>query len=169
MESNEKWEFLNDTHSYMVSTLGRVMSLTKEPRILTQTIKRNGYLSVRIHSQDRLVHRLVAETFIPNQEGFEVVNHIDENKQNNQVENLEWCTWSRNNSYGKGHESRKRTKGAQVICFDENGNLIGNFYSIAEAARQLGCACSGIAQCLHNGNSRFRGYKWVKVKEANTK
>ena len=103
---------------YQVSNLGRVRSLDRtvnsgiknnsnvlfKGRILKQYQKRNGYLQVTftVNSKRKYVgvHRLVAETFIPNPDNKSQVNHIDENKTNNNVYNLEWCTPKENCNFG---------------------------------------------------------------------
>ena len=106
----EIWLPIKDYPNYEVSNLGRVRALkyysnvTKKyyDRILVLKVKTNrwGYNFVGISNRNgrksKIVHRLVAETFIPNVNGLREVNHIDGNKQNNRVENLEWCTRSQN-------------------------------------------------------------------------
>lgn len=170
MDSNEKWEFVKGTKDYLVSNRGRVLSLKKEPCILVQSTTWQGYKRVNIMGHQTSVHRLVAEAFVNGYFEGAIVNHIDENPANNNAENLEWCTYSKNNSYGKAHESRKVTKGAAIKCYNSDGELVGEFYSMAEAARVIGCSVSGISACLNrnNGNRLLNGLYWVKVKEANT-
>ncbi len=98
---------------YMISNLGRVKSL-KSNIILRQFEYRGGYLEVHLRKPKikvhKKVHRLVAEAFLANPNHYKEVNHKDENKQNNMVNNLEWCSRSYNNTYnnrhfkvGKGH------------------------------------------------------------------
>lgn len=106
---------------YMVSSLGRVKTLVgryKNVAILKEKYKKNGYCSITLYKNKKphtyLVHRLVAQAFIPNPNNYPVVNHKDENKQNNCVENLEWCTQQYNINYGNGNHKRSLShKGKQ--------------------------------------------------------
>lgn len=95
---------------YEVSSYGRVRSLDMYVRcksyrlhkgkVLSPIINTNGYLFVGLQGKRFSVHRLVAQAFIPNPQGLPQVNHIDENKSNNNVDNLEWCDAKYNNNYG---------------------------------------------------------------------
>lgn len=102
----EIWKDIEGYEGYQVSNLGRVRSFKhKNVRILS-TKNRGGYRQVQLckDSTKKLcyVHRLVAEAFIPNPDDLPQVNHKDENKANNFVNNLEWCTAKYNLSYGTG-------------------------------------------------------------------
>lgn len=97
---------------YMVSSLGNVKSMnyrrSGKPKNLKLKYTTSGYNSVVLSKdgtkKDRMVHRLVAETFIPNPERYPQINHKDEDKFNNEVDNLEWCTEKYNSNYGTGKE-----------------------------------------------------------------
>lgn len=116
----EVWKEIEGTHGrYFISNKGQVKSLCgRTDRILKQKkhrVKRVCgdvfYCSVKIDydtntQKDKLVHRLVAEAFIPNPNNYPIINHIDENTQNNCVENLEWCTHSYNALYGDAQKRR---------------------------------------------------------------
>lgn len=101
----EEWRSVNEM--YEVSNKGRVRSLdgvdkagrVHKGRILRQRTTPRGYAALQMHGKDFLVHRLVAQAFIPNPENKPQVNHIDGNKLNNNVENLEWATSSENNKH----------------------------------------------------------------------
>lgn len=92
---------------YEVSNMGRVRSLDRKNsrgsrvkgRYLKYKKTSRGYLSLQLCGKDCLIHRLVAKAFIPNPENKPQVNHIDGNKENNCIENLEWCTSSENNKH----------------------------------------------------------------------
>ena len=102
---------------YQVSNEGRVKSLERDvewrgtirhqsERILKESTHNRGYKRVRLcdgKSNIKLVHRLVAEAFIPNPNNYPMINHKDENPSNNRVENLEWCTAQYNNTYNDRH------------------------------------------------------------------
>ena len=99
----EEWKIIERFNNYEVSNLGRVRNIKKN-KLMTISKKPNGYCVVKL-SKDNVakeckIHRLVAIAFIPNPENLPMVNHIDEDKTNNHVENLEWCTPQYNNTYG---------------------------------------------------------------------
>lgn len=100
---------------YEVSNLGKVRSIGyRKERILKPVIDIGGYSTVHLVKEGKLkwfkVHRLVAQAFIPNTEGLPQINHIDEDKTNNRVDNLEWCTGSYNIRYGTHNERMVQTK-----------------------------------------------------------
>lgn len=108
---------------YQVSNTGKVRSLDfkswngsvwfqKKGKILTPRRTKSGYCRVQLRGRDAYIHRLVAQAFIPNPDNLPQVNHKDENKENNCVNNLEWCTQAYNNSYGTKIERQSaKTRG----------------------------------------------------------
>jgi hypothetical protein len=97
----EKWKYINN--DYLVSNLGKVKSLPRNgtinaERILKHKINKVGYNSVYI-GKWKLVHRLVAEAFITNSDNKPFVDHIDNNKSNNSIDNLRWVTMEENNKH----------------------------------------------------------------------
>lgn len=155
---------------YQVSNLGRVKSLnymhTGNEKI-RKTKKNKGYLQVSLWKNGKAhhtyVHRLVAETFIPNIKNLPQVNHIDENKENNRVDNLEWCDQKYNLNYGTRIERilEHRTgphKSKPVLCI-ETGVV---YHSAMEASRQTGASQGNINSCC-NGRYGYKtagGYHW---------
>lgn len=118
----ELWKEIPGTHGlYFVSNLGRVKSYKgRAPRILKQTkhrvkrkcgdmFYRKVYLRYDIGTKCKLVHRLVAEAFVPNPNSYPIINHIDENPANNEANNLEWCTYKYNAKYGEAQERRLKS------------------------------------------------------------
>ena len=163
---------------YQISSLGNVKSLnynrTGKECILKYGINTNGYLIVVLSKNGKgktfAIHRLVAQAFIENPENLPCVNHKDENKTNNCVNNLEWCSYEYNNNYGTGLERMLKTKklrncktgGISVLQFTKDGKFIKEFPSIHEAARCTGINQGSICQCCKNrkGYLTAGGYIW---------
>lgn len=159
---------------YQISSKGRARSFFCDStrcgdkhiikqRVLKPTITRYGYLMVGLTDKNgkcnsRLVHRLVAEAFIQNPEGFPVINHKDEDKTNNSVENLEWCTRAYNNTYNDGAKKRGK-KFMRAICVSRDGKCIMEFDSIKATAEYFNTNPSTILGRLQRGNkSKDYGY-----------
>lgn len=150
--------------SYQVSNLGRVRSLayrrTGATEILSQKKINSGYLVVTLcktKTKIMLVHRLVAEAFIKNPRQKEQVNHIDGNKTNNAVSNLEWSTRRENQLHA--HYVTKVKKNTPVRCI-ETGE---SFPSVREASRETGTNVSAISIAIHNPKRVASGKHWEKV------
>ena len=165
---------------YQVSNYGRIKSLARyrknnggsitfqKERILKQSINNKGYSIVELCSDSigkrYCVHRLVANAFIPNADCKEQINHKDENKQNNYVGNLEWCTCKENINYGSHNTKMSKTKGMPVVCSDDNG-IVAEFYSISEAGRTTGISQQNISRCLRGKPQKAGGYYWRKQQD----
>lgn len=157
---------------YEVSNLGRVKSLdyrrTGKERILKpgRHSKKSGNTYYQVHLYKggkmnvKLVHRLVAEAFIPNPDNLPEVNHKDENKFNNCVENLEWCTAKYNVNYGTARERMKEKRYKPVYQYSIDGELIKEWTSTMDVQRQTGYACSNICNCCRGKLKQAYGYKW---------
>ena len=108
----EEWKIIEEFNNYEVSNLGRVRNIKKN-KLMTISKRPNGYCVVKLSknniSRERKVHRLVAIAFIPNPNHYDCINHIDENKENNQVENLEWCNHQYNNTYGNRIQKQSKS------------------------------------------------------------
>lgn len=178
----EKWALAKDCGGrYAVSTFGRVAALSflyyqgKYPCYRKQRIKHQsihaGYYSTNIikGEQNRLyrVHRLVAETFIPNPNNLPCVNHKDENKKNNHVENLEWCTYQYNVRYGEQYKVRA-SKSRQELKYRKpivqlalDGSFVAEHRSVYYAALATGIEKSSIKQCLKGKRKTCGGFLWL--------
>ena len=150
---------------YQASNTGKVRSL-KNNLILKQQCDRYGYFRVILYKNskisNKLVHRLVAEAFVPNPEKFNIVNHKDENPKNNNFSNLEWCTQKYNANYGNAQVKRLKTRTKPLIAINTKTGFIREFNCINDAVREK-FYYKFIKQCL-NGNKKFyKGFKWLSM------
>ena len=156
------------TGLYEVSDQGRVRSLnygcTGRTQVLKPEMLIHGYLRVGLSKNGKtkhhLVHRLVAQAFLANPEGLEQVNHRDENKANNAVSNLEWCTAKENSNYGTGIARRAATLSKPVQQFSKDGTFVAVWPSTIEAERVTGIYHSAICSCCNGRYHTAGGYKW---------
>ena len=172
----EEWRPIEGYEYYEVSNLGRVRSwidnrwrIRSTPKVLSLHRLTKGYLGVSLSSAPNIsktvkVHRLVAKAFIPNPDNLPMVNHKDEDKTNNCVSNLEWCTNEYNLSYGTARqrifETIERNGGYKVkpiIQRDLQGNIIKEWKSATEAAKELGIDCGKILIACRKS---YKGFLW---------
>ncbi|MGT2716596.1 NUMOD4 domain-containing protein [Streptococcus respiraculi] len=153
----EKWKSVRGYEGlYEVSSDGRVKN-SKTGRILTPRVNNSGYVRISLYKKEGckefLVHRLVAETFIPAVNGKEIVNHIDENKLNNNVENLEWVT-SQENVQHSIERLRVPKKHKVIYLYTLYGRLVRVFSSAVEAGNYFGVSTTTIISAINN-KSKF--------------
>ena len=168
----EGWEGL-----YEVSNRGDVKSVertawnkgkgcyrTVHERILKAHPDKYGYLYVVLSKDGKgkkcKIHRLVAQAFLPNTSNLPDVNHKDENKQNNYVENLEWCSRAYNNTYNGRAKKVGKKNSKPVIGIDKISGLIVEFSSISEAGRILGIDSSHICDCCKGRLKSIGNFYW---------
>ena len=160
----EEWKDIKGYDGlYQVSNLGRVKSFKgKSERILKPRVKRNDYSTVHLSknntSKDVLVHRLVAETFIPNPENKPQVNHIDEDKTNNVVSNIEWMTAKENINHGTRNLRSGISNGKRVKVIDIANGEYNYYNSISECGRELNINQSTISNHLNGRSKQTCGY-----------
>ena len=132
---DEIWAQIDGFPKHWISSRGRVYSFEKNKFI--GRMATHGYMIVGIYGKVYYIHRLVAQTFLSNENNFPIVNHKDENKSNNNAENLEWCTQLYNTNYGnsirKMRENRPKTK----VIYTKDGVDI-EYESMTEAAKATG-------------------------------
>lgn len=167
---------------YKVSNTGKLKSLDRKDSLghnirgkQISTKKNNrGYVQVHLTKDGKchmkLMHRLVAEAFIENKNNLPQVNHKDEDKDNNTVENLEWCTNLYNRRYGTGYarscdkhdyKAIALTNSKKVKQFSKDGSLIAEYISISAARRATGVSDSCIRKCCNKTTMQAKGYVWA--------
>ena len=161
--------------SYEVSNLGRVKSVERKifrdnryqpirERILSQKLSKKGYMIVGLRlnakSKFKYVHRLVGETFLERPDYECEINHIDENKTNNVLSNLEWCTHLANINHGTGRERHAAAIRIPVSCYTLEGELVRHYGSITEAGKDLGVLKTSVWAALSGKSKTCKGMIW---------
>lgn len=157
---------------YEVSNTGRVASLnykhTGKRRALSQKAEVTGYKTVLLYKdgarKTKTVHRIVADAFIPKIKGMDFVNHKDEVKSNNNVNNLEWCNKAYNNNYGTRKETVFSKLRRPVVATLKDGST-ELYPSVNDAGRSLNKSSSNISAAL-NGKIKTaygRVWRWADV------
>lgn len=161
---------IKDFPGYSVTDDGKVISYKyKTPRIMKTWYQKSGYENIKLCKNNRtyhfLIHRLVAEAFIPNPDNFPEVNHINKNRQDNRVENLEWSDRVDNVYDSYSTMSPIRNFRECILMTEDESKIIKEFQSIAAAARyaseNFGCSESGLIR-----NHKSKGYK-IEYKKCN--
>lgn len=177
---------IKEFKDYTIDTEGNVYSKRKH-KYLKQTINKYGYCKVTLqkdkYKKMYSVHRLVAEVFIPNYNKLPQVNHIDGNKQNNHVANLEWCTAKHNmneavrtglfdnckkiqkenaveNNLNKYHILANEVTKKKVAQYDKQNNLLNTYKSISEASRKTGITITSISYSANGKRKTAGGFIW---------
>lgn len=155
---------------YEISNLGRIKSLKRNnnrcliDKIMKQYIGKQGYLQVRLckngKSKLHKVHILIANAFIDNPNNLPIINHIDGNKTNNTISNLEWCSYSHNIKHAYDIGLRKKKP---IIQKDLNNVTVKKWNCIAEASEKTGILHSSIWKCCNKKNHTAGGYKWKYI------
>lgn len=157
-------------------------TIKKDGNVYSERLKKNlkqsknscGYYQVFLLCDDGKyrwfrTHRLVAETFIPNPNNFQEVNHKNERKEDNSVENLEWCDRKYNVNYGlrtAKYRVKKKIKfkeDKEVYQFDTECNLIGIYNSIKEASENTSYGKEGICKCCKGILKTYKNFIWKYV------
>lgn len=154
---------------YKVSNYGRVKSFKcSSEKILNPSPDKYGYLRVTLRKGNKnkcaKVHRLVAEHFLSKIEGKNVVNHKDEVKSNNQVDNLEWCSTAYNNSYGTRLNRVSETQMLSILQFNQHGQLIKEWRGGSECT-SYGFSQGAISMCCQGKSKHHKGYIWRYKKD----
>lgn len=148
---------------YKVSNLGNVYS-NYVNRNLKGGYTLDGYRYVALRKnnvrKNNLVHRLVAEAFIPNPDNLPIINHKDENPHNNNVNNLEWCDYLYNLLYNDGHIRRGDKMSKHIYAYGEDGSLIAEYKSVQDASRTTNLSSGDINLCCLNKINAYKNIVW---------
>ena len=147
---------------YFITEDGQVWS-EKTKKFLKSRFDKDGYVRISMKNDEgklktRFIHRLVAEAYIPNPEGLATVNHKDENKQNNRVDNLEWLSQEDNIRYGTGSERSRIKRIKTVYCIELDEEM-----TTEEAAVRFGVNANSICRAASGGNKTSCGKHWRYV------
>ena len=186
IEEKEEWRDIKGYKIYQVSSLGRVKSIirtvkskngyrTVKEKILKPRKNRYGYLQLSLWNENKrktmLVHRLVCEAFLPNPLNLPQINHINEIKEDNRVENLEYCDARYNNNFGTRNERARisiskakkgvfNTKHSKAVKCLETGEI---YPSLMELERKFGFSAGHICNCCNGKRNISYGYHWQYV------
>ena len=175
----EIWKPIEDfKDKYKVSNLGRIKNI-RTNHIYKTTNQQGDYFAINLynetHKRTTRIHREVAKAFIPNPNNYPVVNHKDMNKQNNCVDNLEWCTYSYNtkdaikkgantmSGFNKYNKEKAHKKYGYIYQYDMSMKYINKHYSPLEASKKTGVCCRNILQVINHqeGRTQAGGYIWL--------
>lgn len=158
----EKFIIINEFNNYAISNLGNIKNIKKNKLLTPYFDKKSGYL-IYTFCQNSIkktfkIHRLVALYFIPNPNNLPYINHIDGDKTNNRVENLEWCTAKENDDHARRNGLKNQEKPVVAINITTGDSV--TFKSVTEAGALLGINKGTISKILKGKRNQTHGYKF---------
>lgn len=167
-----EWREVKEYSNYEVNQFGEIRH-KKRKHILKPRSNNSGYQYVNFKINGKninfAVHRIVANAFIPNPNGYTEINHKDYNKMNNCIDNLEWVSSSQNKQHAFLKEENKKNRGKAVNQYTKEGTFIKTFDTITEAAKELNCCVAAISNCCLGRTKTSQGFQWSFVKSSTTK
>ena len=167
---NEIWRPIKGYEGlYEVSNLGRIKSLVNNKgqyreKILNPIIGHGYYRVILCKNgikKNYSVHRLVAEAFLPNTDNLPQINHKDENKSNNNVNNLEWCDAKYNCNYGTRNERKAKSRQIPILQYTLDGEFVREWESAKQAEIEGGFSSAHICNVLKGKRPHHKNFKWI--------
>ena len=163
-------KYISKDKMYFVTRNGCVYSMYRnkgEPKQLADLVSKGGYLRVRIYIDGIIkrlfIHRVVANAFIINPHNYPQVNHINEIKTDNRVENLEWCTAKYNANYGTKNKRMSESLSKKVAQIDIYTNSVVKIWMSTIETRKAGFNQGSVAACARGELNKHKGYKWIYI------
>ena len=171
--SNElEWREVKEYSNYEVNQFGEIRHKTRK-KILKPRSNNGGYQYVNFKINGKninfAVHRIVANAFIPNPNGYTEINHKDYDRTNNCVDNLEWVNSSQNKQHAYLKDENKNSRGKAVVQRSKDGVYIKTFETISKAAKEMNCSVSAISNCCLGRTKTSQGFLWSFVEGSTTK
>jgi len=156
----KEFRSIKDYENYLISNTGEIVNSSRGYKRLKTQDNGKGYIGVGLTIKGKtkrfLVHRLVAEAFLPNPESKNTVNHIDEDKSNNNLENLEWATQFENIRHSV---EEKYFRKQQISQYNEKRQVIAVWDSAFDAEK-CGFSSSAIKKCCKGIDKMYKGFVW---------
>ena len=167
-----EWRQVIEHPNYEVNEFGQIRH-KKRKQILSPRSNNGGYQYVNFKVDGKntnfAVHRIVANAFIPNPNGYTEINHKDYDKTNNCVENLEWVNSSQKKRHAYLKKENHESRGKSVNQYTKDGIYIKTFNTVSEAAIEMGCCVAAISNCCLGRTKTSQGYRWSFVEGSTTK
>lgn len=167
-----EWKQVLEHPNYEVNSKGEIRHKIRK-HILKPRSNKGGYMYVNFKINGKntnfAVHRIVANAFLPNPNGYIEVNHKDYDKTNNCIENLEWVSSSINKKHAFLKQENRDSRAKGVNQFSKDGKFIKTFSSVTEAAKEMNCCVSAISNCCLGRTKTSQGFRWSFIEGSTTK
>lgn len=167
-----EWKQVLEHPNYEVNSKGEIRHKIRK-HILKPRSNKGGYMYVNFKINGKntnfAVHRIVANAFLPNPNGYTEVNHKDYDKTNNCIENLEWVSSSINKKHAFLKQENRDSRAKGVNQFSKDGKFIKTFSSVTEAAKEMNCCVSAISNCCLGRTKTSQGFRWSFIEGSTTK